>query len=1075
MQINKPLVEKPVNAEDHNIYIYYPMSAGGGSKRLFRKVGDRSSEFYPQVNELRREGSYIYEQFVITQGTDVKVYTVGPDYGHAEARKSPVVDGRVKRDQEGLEVRYPVILSPEEKQMARKIVRAFKQTVCGFDILRVQGHSYCCDVNGFSFVKNSRKYYDDASQILAEIMINAVRPEFAAPSSTQLPLVRDIANGSSAAKEKYLSNGTTPTSASASQGKLSALPPISESGDRPTPADVDGSVHSVESSATTMTSWRRGVDHQEELRCVIAVIRHGDRTPKQKMKIRLTEQKYLDYFHSFVKSPRKDLKVKSKSGLLQFLQVTKDIIAEMHAREAALPGQGRGVSCKASTEDAELLWKLTQIRDVLDHKEISGINRKLQMKPQRWNDDDDTSGMVDTTDGSATTPSDPQKGLATEILMILKWGGDLTPLGRDQAEVLGANFRHSNYPDMGNGGVLRLHSTYRHDLKIKASDEGRVMKTAAAFTKGLLELEGQLTPILASLVMVEEKNRQMLDRGGNFEIKEDMDRCKQRLDHLQVDQDMTEELVQLVAPGATAALRAALFSLGNPLRTLRRMHELITEITVQLSCLCNFPGKDLQGIEVGQSTVVSPLSPQSTVGMHLSGDSSEKLRTLALRDPTTSTIQTVESDTATATPVGIALDAVPLTFSPSPPRHAPVDAPTDPAVAPVSVPVDTIVPPLMVPLPQLPSQEHLPVYPPGTPSAAEVPPVHPSAQPGAGSTGRNTPFSLLTETEEGTTIQNSSASDVPRTVPLYLNETIDLMFDRWDQICKAFFSAKTSKFDLTKVPDVYDMVKYDILHNSHLNLRGIEELYKLSHAFENCVVPQEYGTDQSEKRNIGAKMCSALLEKIDLDLRIALNSGEDSNNAVLYQLDESHAPDLQINSLGRSVRTRLYFTSESHMHTLLNVLRYAGDGEEPIICKEGLELMDNISEIGYMSQIVIRLFEDRANPLNFHCELSFSPGATNDPITDKSNSTAPYVLLDKGIKYGLLVDHLRSAIKLAEDDPSNSKLGQRHGSVTVNMDQAGGNDEWELGESEGVHGSAEKKKKKDKKDKKDKDKKTKEG
>lgn len=52
------------------------------------------------------------------------------------------------------------------------------------------------------------------------------------------------------------------------------------------------------------------------------------------------------------------------------------------------------------------------------------------------------------------------------------------------------------YPDVAGGGILRLHSTFRHDLKIKTSDEGRVMKTAAAFAKGLLELEGDLPPIL---------------------------------------------------------------------------------------------------------------------------------------------------------------------------------------------------------------------------------------------------------------------------------------------------------------------------------------------------------------------------------------------------------------------------------------------------------------------------------------------------------------------------------------------------------------------------------------------------
>ncbi|KNC73777.1 hypothetical protein SARC_13665, partial [Sphaeroforma arctica JP610] len=61
-------------------------------------------------------------------------------------------------------------------------------------------------------------------------------------------------------------------------------------------------------------------------------------------------------------------------------------------------------------------------------------------------------------------------GSVKEALLVLKWGGELTQLGREQARQLGETYRHTMYPGESHG-LLRLHSTFRHDLKIYCSDE----------------------------------------------------------------------------------------------------------------------------------------------------------------------------------------------------------------------------------------------------------------------------------------------------------------------------------------------------------------------------------------------------------------------------------------------------------------------------------------------------------------------------------------------------------------------------------------------------------------------------
>lgn len=104
-----------------------------------------------------------------------------------------------------------------------------------------------------------------------------------------------------------------------------------------------------------------------------------------------------------------------------------------------------------------------------------------------------------------------------------------------------------------------------------------------------------------------------------------------------------------------------------------------------------------------------------------------------------------------------------------------------------------------------------------------------------------------------------------------------------------------------------------------------------------------------------------------------------------------YSADLPINTMGRRIRTRLYFTSESHLHTVLNALRFAGDNQaSSLLSEQGVAIINGTPELCYLTQIVMRVFEDSDRPMDdpkrFRVEILFSPGATATPFhLDETN------------------------------------------------------------------------------------------
>lgn len=182
---------------------------------------------------------------------------------------------------------------------------------------------------------------------------------------------------------------------------------------------------------------------------------------------------------------------------------------------------------------------------------------------------------------------------------------------------------------------------------------------------------------------------------------------------------------------------------------------------------------------------------------------------------------------------------------------------------------------------------------------------------------------------------------------------------------------------------------------------------------------------------LGSHMCQALLEKIKYDLIIARANDQFD---VRYNLDLDHAPDLPINSIGRRVRSRLYFTSESHLHTLLNVLRFPEEGQPCCFTEEGIRVIENTSELCYLTHVVLRMFEDfdkeEDDPRRFRIEILFSPGVTAHPYpADLPNSRhtqcEPLHVLNPGMTVEDLNTCLENAMKIGRVKASLARMNAK--------------------------------------------------
>jgi hypothetical protein len=191
----------------------------------------------------------------------------------------------------------------------------------------------------------------------------------------------------------------------------------------------------------------------------------------------------------------------------------------------------------------------------------------------------------------------------------------------------------------------------------------------------------------------------------------------------------------------------------------------------------------------------------------------------------------------------------------------------------------------------------------------------------------------------------------------------------------------------------------------------LRDLFVKAKILFDFTAPQEFGVLISEKMSIGKQICELLLTQIVKDLQEARSFTESC--------------------------TRLYFTKESHVHALLNIVRFCGYNVKD---SYGLTNIPTFEELDYLTQISFEVYErsrpisvGQANPgtpslspnlssvtmqYEYSLRIGFSPGAHFSSILDvnidqkHSLIVAPRKWITDYIKLDDAIEKLQSHSKL---------------------------------------------------------------